>query len=133
MCRVCFEDFVSGASKMRISADEFCRSTAAAIVRTVITCTISYGTKLGFRDLLSKRFSAYFKSWMNHADASSRALGISTNTAVWSLVEAGAAVTGASLPTLRPLLPVLQRNFTDPILDSFRSIFSLRSEARGRE
>lgn len=102
MCRVCFEDFVSGASKMRISADEFCRSTAAAIVRTVITCTISYGTELGFRDLLSKRFSAYFKSWMNHADASSRALGINTNTTVWSLVEAGAAVQEHHFPLFGP-------------------------------
>ena len=53
--------------------------------------------------------------------------GDNTNILVWSLVETGAAIIGACLPTLRPLL---QHYSPESMIGSLRSVFSLRSQSR---
>ncbi|CAG8973917.1 hypothetical protein HYALB_00003695 [Hymenoscyphus albidus] len=80
-------------------------STAAAMVRLVITGLIALNTIPGARDLLA----------------------LNTTNAIWQIVELGAAVTGACLPTLRPLLHGYS---PESVVGSIRSTLSINSEAR---
>ncbi|KAG9232607.1 hypothetical protein BJ875DRAFT_466319 [Amylocarpus encephaloides] len=54
-------------------------------------------------------------------------LGLNTNIVLWNLVETGAAITAACLPTLRPLL---QGFSPESVIGNILLALSLRSQAR---
>ncbi|CAG8956400.1 hypothetical protein HYFRA_00003783 [Hymenoscyphus fraxineus] len=90
-------------------------STAAAMVRLVITGLIALSQSPTLR---------------NAADTIPGArdlLALNTTNAIWQIVELGAAVTGACLPTLRPLLHGYS---PESVVGSIRSALSINSEAR---